>query len=252
MRITVITVCYNSAAHIAGALASLDAQRWPDIEHIVVDGASADATLAVLAAHARPWRHVVSEPDRGIYDAMNKGLARATGDVIGFLNADDCLADPLALSRVAQACLAGARAVYGDLQYVTAGGRVLRHWRSGGYHPRRLAWGWMPPHPTFYAHRTCFEALGGFDADFRIAGDYELMLRFLRRGGVQPVYLPQVQVRMLSGGVSNRSPGSLLRKSGEDLRALRRHHAGGWLTLLAKNLRKLPQFLARPTAGGQT
>lgn len=252
MRITVITVCRNSAAHIADALQSVDEQHWPDIEHVVVDGASRDATLDILQAQARPWRHVVSEPDEGIYDAMNKGLARATGDVVGFLNADDRLADPQALTRVAEACLRGADAVYGDLLYVTGDGGVLRRWRSGAYRHGLMARGWMPPHPTFYARRICFETHGGFDPNFRIAGDYELMLRFLHVAGLTPAYLPRVQVHMRSGGVSNRSLRDIIRKSLEDFRALRRHRAGGLLTLLAKNLRKLPQFLFASAGAGSS
>ena len=251
VKVTLITVCYNSAAHIASALRSVDAQSWPDIEHLIIDGASLDDTLQVVPEHCQPWRQVLSESDLGIYDAMNKGLALATGDIVGFLNADDTLADTEVVARVARAAEAGAVAVYGDLEYVSATGQRVRYWKAGAYHRQRLARGWMPPHPTFYARRELFQCLGGFDLRYRIAADYDLMLRFLARGGVTPSYVPEVQVRMLTGGVSNRSLSNLMLKSFEDWQVLRRNRVGGLLTLLAKNLVKIPQFLHSLHAGAR-
>ena len=250
MRITLITVCYNSAAHIADTLRSVDAQTWPDIEHLIIDGASRDDTLAIVAAHPQPWRRVLSEPDKGIYDAMNKGLRLASGELVGFLNADDFLADPEAVARIARAAEQGADAVYGDLVYVAEHdtARVVRHWVSGDYAPARLARGWMPPHPTFYARRALFERLGGFDTRYRIAADYDLMMRLLTRGQARLAYVPEVQIRMRTGGASNRSLANLWRKSLEDLHIMRKHGVGGLATLLLKNLIKLPQFLLRNAA----
>ena len=245
-RITLITVCYNSAACIADTLRSVDAQTWPDIEHLIIDGASRDDTLRIVEAHPQPWRQVLSEPDRGIYDAMNKGLRLATGDLVGFLNADDFLADPEALHRLARAA-EGQDAVYGDLVYVAEHDtrRVVRHWRSGPYAPARLAWGWMPPHPTFYARRELYAQWGGFDTRYRIAADYDLMMRLLTRAQARVAYVPEVLVRMRTGGASNRSLANLWRKSREDLHIMREHRLGGLATLLLKNLVKLPQFLFR-------
>ena len=245
-KITVITVCYNSAATLADALRSVASQTWPYVEHIVIDGASNDGTRAVIEAHGERLAQVISEPDAGIYDAMNKGLRLATGDLVGFLNADDVFASTETLARVACAALDApqADAVYGDLQYVDQDrpDQVFRHWRSEPFRPSRLRCGWMPPHPTLYVRRRVMESLGGFDTGFRIAADYDFILRLFRRPGRNYVYLPQVLVLMRTGGASNRSLRALLRKSREDYRAVRRHSIGGWLTLACKNFRKIGQF----------
>lgn len=246
MKVTLITVAYNSAATIADTLASVAMQSYPDIEHIVVDGRSTDATMDIVRSRGQHLAKVVSEPDEGIYDAMNKGLRMATGDIVGFLNADDVLNDPDAIRRLAEAAADACDVVYADLVYVRNENldSVIRHWRSGSFRPSRLRFGWMPPHPTFYARAGLLRHVGFFDASYRIAADYDFMLRCLRCPSVRVGYVPQVMVRMRAGGVSNASLRSMLRKSREDLRALRSHGAGGWLTLVAKNLRKLPQFFS--------
>jgi glycosyltransferase involved in cell wall biosynthesis len=247
MKISVITAVRNGRATLADALDSALAQDHPDTELIVIDGASTDGTLEVIQRYARRLAHVVSEPDGGIYDALNKGLRLAGGDAVGFLHADDRFAHDRVLSRIATA-LADPRvdACYGDLLYVRRDDptQVVRHWRAGEYHPRRLIWGWMPPHPTFYARRAVYQRLGGFDSRYRIAADYDCLLRLLG-GGVACAYLPEVLIHMRLGGASNRSPRNLLEKSREDYQALRRNRIGGLGTLLAKNLRKLPQFFCR-------
>ena len=246
MKISVVTAVMNAAQSLPATLDSLQQQTHTDIEHIVQDGGSTDGTLDILQTVRRIGPDIISAPDRGIYDAINKGIARATGDVIGLLHADDQLADPTVLAKVA-ACLTAPEidGVYGDLHYITADGRVLRHWTAGAYARSRLKWGWMPPHPTLYLRRRVFDQLGAYDASFRIAGDYEAMLRYLT-AGVRLAYLPQVMVQMRIGGASNGSVRQLIRKSREDYRAIRRHRVGGGGTLLAKNLRKLPQFLRHP------
>lgn len=250
MRITIITVAYNSAATIADTLASVAAQSHPDIEHIVVDGASTDATLAIVREHGAHVTTIVSQPDHGIYDAMNKGLALAQGDFVGFLNADDMLADADAVAAIARAA-AGVPAVdvvYGDLVYVEQANpaQVVRFWRSGEFAPSRLRYGWMPPHPTLYVRRARLAELGAFDTRLRIAADYDFALRYLGRTGMRVAYVPQVLVRMRVGGASNRSLPALLRKTREDLRALRQNRVGGLVALACKNLRKLPQFVFHP------
>jgi glycosyltransferase len=215
------------------------------VEHIVIDGASRDRTLSIVHAHPTAPAHVLSEPDHGIYDAMNKGLALATGELIGFLNADDMLASPQTLARIADtAAVSRAEAVYGDLTYVRKDSpfRVLRHWRSGEFNPTQLRFGWMPPHPTFYVRRDALPVPAGFDLRFRIAADYDFMLRCLSRPGFRAAHIPEVLVRMRAGGASNRSLSALFRKSCEDYAVLRRNRVGGLASLLCKNARKLPQF----------
>ena len=245
MKISVITVCFNSEATIADTLDSVAQQTHPDVEHIIVDGASRDRTLAIVHAHPTVPAYILSEPDRGIYDAMNKGLALATGEWIGFLNADDTLASPQALARIADTGTASrADAVYGDLTYVRkdSPSSVLRHWRSGEFKPTQLRFGWMPPHPTFYVRRDALPVPAGFDLRFRIAADYDFMLRCLSRPGFRAAYIPEILVRMRAGGASNHSLSALFRKSREDYAVLRRNRVGGLASLLCKNARKLPQF----------
>jgi glycosyltransferase len=245
MKISIITAVYNSRATLADALDSALAQTHPDKELIVIDGASTDGTLEVIQRYAGRLAQVVSEPDRGIYDALNKGIARASGEVVGLLHADDLYADADVLTRIAAAFADPAvDAVYGDLVYVSQKdtGRVIRHWRAGEYRPARLRWGWMPPHPTLYLRRSLYERHGNFDQQYRIAADYDLILRVLSRIEGRVVYLPQVLVRMRLGGTSNRSLRHILRKSGEDYRALRANHLGGIAALAWKNLSKVSQF----------
>ncbi|SFR44533.1 glycosyltransferase [Yoonia tamlensis] len=248
MKISVVTAVMNGAHTLPAMLTSLDRQTYTDIEHLVQDGGSTDTTLNILNARAAGRSLVVSGRDAGIYDAINQGIARATGDVIGLLHADDQLADPAVLVDVAAALADPAvDGVYGDLQYVAADNpaRVLRHWVAGPYAQDRLKWGWMPPHPTLYLRREVFENLGAYDPIYRISGDYEAMLRYLS-ADVRLAYLPRVMVQMRVGGASNRSVKQMIRKSREDYRAIRHHRIGGAGTLIAKNLRKLPQFLRHP------
>ena len=246
MKVSIITVSFNCRLTIGDTLRSVSAQHHPDIEHIVVDGASSDGTLDVVRREGGHVAKVVTEPDAGIYDAMNKGLRLATGDLVGFLNADDVFADREAVARLAaSASRVEADAVFGDLAYVRSDSlsSVVRYWVSGEFSPRRLRLGWMPPHPTFYISRRTLATCGEFDTSLRIASDYDFMMRCLTRRGVRTAYVPHVIVRMRMGGISNRSIGSMLDKSREDLAVMRRHGIGGWPTLVCKNLRKLPQFV---------
>ena len=250
-RISIITVTYNCAAVVADALQSVARQTHPAIEHLVIDGQSTDGTLDVVREHGAHVARLVSEKDRGIYDAMNKGLALVSGDWVGFLNADDILAEPDTIARMVECISQSPRAdvVYGDLVYVNAEDtrKVLRYWQSGSFSQSRLRFGWMPPHPTFYVRTEVVRRVGPFDADMRIAADYDFVLRCLRQPGLVVRYLPRVLVRMRTGGASNRSLKALVRKSSEDLRAIRRSGVGGWATLACKNLRKIPQWLGRPS-----
>ncbi len=254
MKISVITATYNCRETIGDCLDSVVAQTHGDREHLVIDGASTDGTLALLQARRAGLADLVSEPDGGIYFGLNKGIARARGEVLGFLHGDDVFADAEVLARVAEAFAdPGVMAVYGDLEYVsrTDPGRVVRHWRSRAFEPGLLRRGWMPPHPTLYLRRSVYARLGGFDTRYRIAADYDLMLRVLSQLPGRAVYLPRVLVRMRLGGESNRSLGSIARKSWEDYLALRRNGLGrpaglGAMGALAwKNLSKVPQILVR-------
>lgn len=251
MKITVITVAYNSERTIVDMLRSVAAQTHPDIEHLIIDGGSTDRTLALVAEHGSHVARVVSEPDDGIYDAMNKGMRLATGDLVGCLNSDDLFATPQVLADVARmATQQGADAVYGDVTHFdpARADPLVRYWRAGSYSLRKVRLGWMPPHPSLYVRRAVIERIGVFDASLRIAGDYEFMLRLFSQPGLKVSYVPEVLVDMRVGGASQRSFGALMLKSREDLRALRRHRMGGIVALVCKNLRKVPMFFARPPA----
>lgn len=243
-KISVITAVFNNRDTVAVAIDSVLSQDCENVELIVIDGGSTDGTLDVLKTFADQIGVLVSEPDQGIYDALNKGIQHATGDVVGFLHSDDLFNDNQALIKIATAFEEPRiDATYGDLVYVRKNdlSKVVRYWRAGAFSPIQLRRGWMPPHPTFYVRRSVYTRLGGFDLSYRIAADYDCMLRFLKHG-VHLRYVPEVLVRMRMGGTSNRSPMNLIRKSAEDLRALRSNSVGGFGTLLLKNVRKLPQF----------
>ncbi|MDP2829721.1 MAG: glycosyltransferase family 2 protein [Sulfuricellaceae bacterium] len=246
--ISVITASFNRVDTVAQALASVQGQTWKQVEHIVIDGASTDGTLQVIEAQRDRLAVLVSERDGGLYDALNKGFALASGDVVGVMHSDDFYADERVLERVAQAFAdPGVDGVYGDLDYVAKVDptRIIRRWRSGTYKRSRLALGWMPPHPTLFLRRSVIQQWGGFDTDFRIAADYDAMLRYLARGQIRLAYIPEVLVKMRVGGESNRSLSRILRKSREDYAALRRNEVGGIGALVWKNLSKLGQFFVR-------
>lgn len=245
MKISVVTAVMNGRATLPKAMQSLMGQTHPEIEHVVQDGGSTDGTVEYLKAQGHPAMSLVSAPDTGIYDAINNGIRRATGDVIGLLHADDHLAADNVLAEVANAFTdPNIDGVYGDLQYVARDDetRVIRHWKAGPYAQSRLKRGWMPPHPTLYLRRGVFDRSGLYDTSYRISGDYDGMLRFLTTGQVRLAYIPQVMVRMKIGGASNRSFAQMIRKSREDYRAIRHNKVGGIGTLVGKNLSKLPQF----------
>lgn len=248
MKISIVTVVYCAEDTIGIALESVAQQTWKSIEHVVIDGASTDGTLEEIRLRKNEAMVVVSEPDNGIYDALNKGFSLTTGDVVGIVHADDILADDRVLESIAQS-FADPRvdAVYGDLDYVARDdpGRVIRHWRAGAFSTTRLRFGWMPPHPTLFLRKRVLEKLGLFDTSFRVASDYDLVLRYFGAGAIRPVYVPRVLVKMRVGGASNRSLGSIIEKSREDYRALRKNGVGGLPTLAFKNLTKIPQFFQR-------
>lgn len=248
MKISVITAVYQSEATVAEAIASVAAQAHPDLEHIVVEGNSADGSLAAIERAAHHRMRSISEPDEGIYDALNKGIQHATGDVIGFMHSDDFFAHDGALTRIAAAFEdPDVDAVFSDLDYVSQAdtSRVIRHWSTGPFHPRRLKYGWMPAHPTLYLRREIYERFGSYDTNYGIAADYDFILRYFSQAAGKSVYLPEVLYKMRLGGVSNRNWPKIRRKMEEDLLALRRNRVGGFPTLALKNLSKVGQFLVR-------
>ena len=247
MKISVVTVCFNSAKTIGYAIESFLHQRHPDKELIVIDGASTDETLGIVRSFGGAPIVIMSEPDHGMYDAMNKGLAAFSGDAVGFLNSDDRFKDAQALGHVA-AGVEEADIVYGNLDFVSdhASGRVVRRWRSSRFHKRSFVNGWMPPHPTFYVRRKVIDAVGRFDLRYRMASDYDFMLRCMELHDFRIAFVDRVLVDMMQGGMTS-GVKAYVRTNFEALRSRQI-----WLdaapldrALVAKPLRKLGQFWAR-------
>lgn len=241
--ISVITVCFNSSLTIERTLQSVVTQDYPEVEHILIDGGSTDGTLDIIERFRTGLACVVSEPDNGIYDAMNKGLARATGDVVCFLNADDQYASHDVLSRVAnQMSAEQLDALMGDVGYFHASNpsREVRRYRSDRFTPERLAWGWMPAHPALFLKRSVIDRVGQFNTTYKIAGDYEFVIRAFYGHALRYVHTPKVLVRMQTGGVSTNGWRAKVQLNKEVLRAC---HENGVKTNIFKILSKYPAKL---------
>jgi glycosyltransferase len=248
MRISIITATYNSEKTLSDTLLSLENQTYTDIEYIIVDGASKDNTVELIKDNCTKVSKIICESDKGIYDALNKGINAASGDVIGFLHSDDLLAYNDALADIANTFeTTGCDAVYGDLEYVSQEdiGKRIRIWKSGPFSRIKMRLGWMPPHPSFYMKRSCYIEYGGFSLDYRISADYDSLLRYILKRGIGMAYLPKVLVKMRVGGISNRSFSSMLSKSMEDVRVMKKNGIIWPLALVYKNLSKIPQFIKK-------
>lgn len=207
MKITIITVCFNAAATIKKTLDSIASQTYPNIEHIVIDGNSNDGTLEILRANETQFSTLLSEPDNGVYDAMNKGLRIATGDIIGFLNADDFFSHQHVVSRIASAFKdQNIQAIFGDAEYFSPvlPNRIIRRYRSNKFKPKNLKFGIIPAHPTIYLRKSVYEQFGLFDPKYKIAGDFEFIARVFKGSTIAYHYFPEVMIKMQAGGLSNR------------------------------------------------
>jgi len=249
MKVTLITATYNSEANLQSCLESVAQQRYKNIEHLIIDGASTDGTLDIVKKQAQkhPNLRYHSEADKGIYDALNKGVQRASGAIIGLVHSDDVLANPDTVGHVVDSFKAhGVDGVYGDLKYVSAENldHTIRYWKSTSFHPKKLRQGWMPPHPTLFLKKEVYERYGSFNTKLKIAADYDFILRIFSDASLQWAYLPELISIMRVGGESNKSFANILLKSREDYQALQSNQIRHPLAvLLQKNLRKIPQWL---------
>lgn len=249
MKVSIITACHNSENFIGQTIRSVLSQTHPGIEYIIVDGQSQDRTVEIIKSFGSQISTWVSEPDKGLYDALNKGIELASGEIVGFLHSDDFLADEHVIEKIVE-LFAGSHAdsVYGDIQYVDQNDvtKILTNRKSGRYNIRKFRSGWLPPHPTFYAKRLFYEKFGAFDTSFDIAADYDCMLRFLFKNKISVAYLPEVMVKMRVGGVSNRTMKNISRKWQEDYRAMKSNNFGNLLTLFLKTMRPIAHFYQSP------
>ena len=247
MKVSLITVTYNSARYLQNAIQSVYNQDYPNIEYIIVDGGSTDETLAIIEQNSSCITKWISEKDNGMYDAINKGMKMATGDVIGILNSDDMLASKDVISKIA-ACFKEQKvdSIFGDLLYVDAEetSKIHRFWKGMTYNRRSFNLGWMPAHPTFYVRRNIVEQLGGYETHYFSASDFELMTRYLYKHRISSYYLSELIVKMRKGGMSNGSFKKRFRANRRDYLALKRNEVPfPFVVSLIKPLRKLPQYI---------
>ncbi len=245
LKVSIITVVFNRVETIASAIKSVQIQEYPNISHVIVDGGSTDGTMERIKELQSANQIVNSEPDQGIYDALNKGIKIADGDIVGLVHSDDFFSDELVISDVVSAFSdPNVQLVYGDLNYVEEPNtnKVVRHWVAGPFKAQKLRMGWMPPHPTVFVRKSLFDQLGGYDTSFKVSADYDAMLRFFQMG-ICCAYIPRVLVQMRLGGLSNRGFKNIITKMNEDYRAIKKNGAGGIGTLVLKNVSKIRQFI---------
>jgi len=227
LKITIITVCFNSEKTITSTLNSVLNQNFNEIEHIIIDGWSTDKTISITKKYSH-IKKIISEPDNGIYDAMNKGIKIATGDIIGFLNSDDFFANNNVLSRVASTFInnPNLQGCYADLIYTDKKdvSKSIRYWKSNNFVPGLFSKGWCPPHTTFFVKRSIYEKFGNFNLKYSIASDVELMMRFLEVHKIHVCYIPEVWIKMRIGGTTNKNLKNILKQNIEVLNALKSHN----------------------------
>ncbi|MBT6169499.1 MAG: glycosyltransferase [Flavobacteriaceae bacterium] len=244
--VTIITIVSNNVTTIRNCIQSVAYQDYENIEHILIDNCSTDGTLEAIYELQDDISLIISEPDDGIYFALNKGINLSNGKIIGFLNSDDVLKSRVTITKIVSVLLSsGGDAVYGDLQYFSRRypNVITRLWKAGHLSGNFIQ-GWMPPHPTFYTYKDTYLKYGNFDTSFKISSDYEMMLRLLYKNKIRAIYIPEVLVKMQRGGISNQDMRSVWLKTKEDLEIMRGFNFD-FLTLFNKNLRKFSQLFLR-------
>jgi len=248
VKVSVITVVYNNVETIEDTIKSVASQDYTDIEHIVIDGGSSDGTLEIIEKYRGKLGGVVTEPAEGIYHAMNKGLALATGEITGFMNSDDLYADSSVVRQVVDTFQDETMdACYADLVYVSKDNeKVIRYWKSAPFEKGSFTFGWCPPHPTFYVRKSLVERLGGFDQSVKIAAGVELMMRYLERGGIRARHIPRVWVTMRMGGKTNQSLMNTFQQNMEVLSALRSNnpHVSTFSFVARKVINRVGQYVS--------
>ena len=246
MKISIVTVAYNAADTIADTLRSLAAQTYLDVEHIVVDGCSSDQTLEIIKTQGKHVARIISEPDNGIYDAVNKGITAASGEIVGILNADDVYANKDVLQNVANIMQnENLDALLGDVEFFHPSNptRIVRRYRSERFSPKRIAWGWMPAHPAMFLRKSVYNNFGLYKTDYKIAADFEYVARIFYGDNLNYYHIPEVLVHMSTGGISTGGWRNTLVLNREVLRACRENSIPtNLLLLLSKYPAKLSEY----------
>ena len=250
MKISIITATYNSSKSLKSCIDSVVMQDYGSIEYIIIDGQSTDSSIDIVNNFQASYSYIklVSENDEGIYDALNKGLAIATGDVIGFLHSDDLFPSFTIISElVSKINNDNLDGIYGDLQYVNKENtnKIIRLWKSCEFKLELLKKGWMPAHPTLFLKKHIYDKHGEFNKSYKISADYDFMLRVLKDKTLKFGYLPRVITKMRVGGASNRSFKNIIRKIKEDYHAVCSNNVGGWFSIFLKNISKIRQFIIK-------
>jgi glycosyltransferase len=246
--VSIITPSYNSEETISQTIKSISSQTYPNIEHIVIDGNSSDSTLSILKKYKDEISKIISEKDKGVYDAMNKGIYLSSGDIIGILNSDDCYANKDIIENIVESMSKSqADICWGNLEYVNKKNpnKVIRYWKSSSFKKNKLISGWIPPHPTVFIRKEIYKKYGKFDLTFPISADYELLLRFLTKKNIKTCYLPKVLVKMKTGGKSGQSLLNRIKGNKEIYRAWKKNGLKLPLNYFIKKIifRRLPQYV---------
>ncbi len=246
MKVSIITSCYNREATIRDAIESVLSQDHPDIEYIVVDGASKDNSLSIINEYKDRIATIISEPDKGMYEGINKGMRAATGDVIGLIHSDDFFYSTDTISKIVkQIKEQKADILYGNGLFVdfTDTSKVVRNWISGEYKKSNMRNGWLPLHPTVYIRKECFDQMGLYNENYKIAADSDFLVRYMYNGDFKVTYYNDYVVRMRMGGLST-DPKKMKQKWSEDIRLYKSHGFNPYWTLMCKIASKIPQFIS--------
>jgi glycosyltransferase involved in cell wall biosynthesis len=249
MRISIITVCFNSVKTIESAIQSVIQQNYVDLEYIIIDGGSNDGTIEIIKKYRDKISKYISEPDRGIYDAMNKGIGMATGEIVGILNSDDLFNNENVISSIVSVFQKGKylNAVIADVVFFNGNNKVIRNYSSKNWSGKKFAWGFMPPHPSFFCKRSVYEEFGLYKIDYKIAADYEILIRFLLINEINYKYVSMITTKMRLGGASSKNLNSIITLNREIKRACFENHIyTNYIMIYLKYFIKILELLKFP------